>query len=543
STTTSTTAPAIKQNSSEIQFTDPRTLRPLTGTRTWDIPTPADHRSMGSKIKDAITFHTSSEYGPADPKDLHLSDPKTLHLMDRAPVAAAATAVGAAAVAAPLVTKSTTTPTTAPAIKPNSSEIQFTDPRTLRPLTGTRTWDIPTPADHRSMGSKIKDAITFHTSSEYGPADPKDLHLSDPKTLHLMDRAPVAAAATAAGAAAVTAPIIHKATTTTTETKPVVVKEEKHNPVLSAPRPVIPITTTTNEPNPVLSAPHPVIPKTLSTKEEVNRVLSAPHPIIPEKKISTTHVDPTPVQTAPRPMIPASAIETHSTTGNTMSPSHPVIPVVDKHATATTTSQQSGPEKIVAPIVAAAAAAPIIQHHQQQQQQQQQYTTPAPVVQQQQQHQMSTTTTPQNTNSYNTSSNNTPASAAPIVTQPRPSTTEVSAADKIASAIPEAYSGPLPKVQPGEEVVWVKTVTTTDFYDDNSPPAPGPPIVHNTTKNNNNNNHNNGVDHVGGPGIQEVPANTMHDNHHVPHRKRLSAFFDRLIHRHHDNVDKGKQRI
>ncbi|KAG0041870.1 hypothetical protein BGZ90_009618, partial [Linnemannia elongata] len=168
------------------------------------------------------------------------------------------------------------------------------------------------------MGSKIKDAITFHTSSEYGPADPKDLHLSDPKTLHLMDRAPVAAAATAAGAAAVAAPIIHKATTTTTETKPVVVKEEKHNPVLSAP--------------------------------QVNPVLSAPHPIIPEKKISTTHVDPTPVQTAPRPMIPASAIETHSTTGNTMSPSHPVIPVVDKHATATTTSQHSGPEKIVAPI-------------------------------------------------------------------------------------------------------------------------------------------------------------------------------------------------
>ncbi|OAQ23859.1 hypothetical protein K457DRAFT_159089 [Linnemannia elongata AG-77] len=575
-TTTATKAPGVapvapivpvisstttKPNTSEIQFTDPKTLHPVTEQRTWDIPTPTDHRSMGTKIKDAMTFHKSSEYGPADPKDLHLSDPKSLHLMDRAPIAAA-TAAGAAAVVAPIIhNKNTTTTTTnkdapivapavAPAIAttttttPSTSEIQFTDPKTLRPLTGTRTWDIPAPADHRSMGTKIKDAITLHTSSdsEYGPADPKDLHLSDPKTLHLMDRAPIAAAATAAGAAAVAAPIIHKATTTTTETKPVVVKEEKHNPVLSAPRPVIPITTTTNEPNPVLSAPHPVIPKTLSTKEEVNPVLSAPHPIIPEKKISTTHVDPTPVQTAPRPMIPASAIETHSTTGNTMSPSHPVIPVVDKHATATTTSQHSGPEKIVAPIVAAAAAAPIIQHHQQQQQQQQQqYTTPAPIVQQQQQHQMSTTTTPQNTNSYNTSSNNTPASAAPIVTQPRPSTTEVSAADKIASAIPEAYSGPLPKVQPGEEVVWVKTVTTTDFYDDNSPPAPGPPIVHNTTKNNNN-NHNNGVDHVGGPGIQEVPANTMHDNH-VPHRKRLSAFFDRLIHRHHDNVDKGKQRI
>ncbi|KAG0069685.1 hypothetical protein BGZ92_004627, partial [Podila epicladia] len=26
--------------------------------------------------------------------------------------------------------------------------------------------------------------------------------------------------------------------------------------------------------------------------------------------------------------------------------------------------------------------------------------------------------------------------------------------------------GPIPTVNPGEEVIWVKTVTTTDFYDD-----------------------------------------------------------------------------
>ncbi|KAG0074913.1 hypothetical protein BGZ90_010360, partial [Linnemannia elongata] len=168
-TTTATKAPGVapvapivpvisstttKPNTSEIQFTDPKTLRPVTEQRTWDIPTPTDHRSMGTKIKDAMTFHKASEYGPADPKDLHLSDPKSLHLMDRAPIAAA-TAAGAAAVVAPIIHNKNTTATTtnkdapivapavAPAIAtttttmPSTSEIQFTDPKTLRPLTGT----------------------------------------------------------------------------------------------------------------------------------------------------------------------------------------------------------------------------------------------------------------------------------------------------------------------------------------------------------------------------------------------------------------------
>ncbi|KAF9318370.1 hypothetical protein BGZ91_005179, partial [Linnemannia elongata] len=115
------------------------------------------------------------------------------------PITATTTATKAPGVApvAPIVPVISST-----TIKPNTSEIQFTDPKTLRPVTEQRTWDIPTPTDHRSMGTKIKDAMTFHKSSEYGPADPKDLHLSDPKSLHLMDRAPIAAA-TAAGAAAV----------------------------------------------------------------------------------------------------------------------------------------------------------------------------------------------------------------------------------------------------------------------------------------------------------------------------------------------------
>ncbi|KAK5823489.1 hypothetical protein F5H01DRAFT_334584 [Linnemannia elongata] len=46
---------------------------------------------------------------------------------------------------------------------------------------------------------------------------------------------------------------------------------------------------------------------------------------------------------------------------------------------------------------------------------------------------------------------------------------ELKAADTIAAAIPASYHGSVPQVGPGEEVVWVKTVTTTDYYDDGTP--------------------------------------------------------------------------
>ncbi|KAG9071451.1 hypothetical protein KI688_005663 [Linnemannia hyalina] len=104
-------------------------------------------------------------------------------------------------------------------------------------------------------------------------------------------------------------------------------------------------------------------------------------------------------------------------------------------------------------------------------------------------------TTPSNTapTSYTTSSNTTiPAyeksatAAAPIMaaasvpymsntsgntTAPYSSATpnERKSADTTAAAIPASYHGSIPQAGPGEEVVWVKTVTTTDYYDDGTP--------------------------------------------------------------------------
>ncbi|KAG0040003.1 hypothetical protein BGZ82_005815 [Podila clonocystis] len=84
----------------------------------------------------------------------------------------------------------------------------------------------------------------------------------------------------------------------------------------------------------------------------------------------------------------------------------------------------------------------------------------------------STHPTPMNTSSHTTTSGSIPA---PAPTSYSETTTTSSSgvnamqvqSDKIADkiAIPAAYKGPIPKAGPGEEVVWVKTTTTTDYYD------------------------------------------------------------------------------
>ncbi|KAF9980932.1 hypothetical protein BGZ75_007809 [Mortierella antarctica] len=74
--------------------------------------------------------------------------------------------------------------------------------------------------------------------------------------------------------------------------------------------------------------------------------------------------------------------------------------------------------------------------------------------------------TTNNTTGYNNTSNtnhavlNTPATASTKM-----GAEDITVADKIASAIPTSFHGTVPKAGPGEEVVWVKTVTTTDYYD------------------------------------------------------------------------------
>ncbi|KAG0054052.1 hypothetical protein BGZ83_012041 [Gryganskiella cystojenkinii] len=78
------------------------------------------------------------------------------------------------------------------------------------------------------------------------------------------------------------------------------------------------------------------------------------------------------------------------------------------------------------------------------------------------------------TASYQTTSNQYPSTGPVNVLGNKTTATrattghEIASADRIAAAIPSAYQGPIPTTGPGEEIVWVKTVTTTDIYDDDT---------------------------------------------------------------------------
>ncbi|KAG0233302.1 hypothetical protein BGX31_004862 [Mortierella sp. GBA43] len=82
--------------------------------------------------------------------------------------------------------------------------------------------------------------------------------------------------------------------------------------------------------------------------------------------------------------------------------------------------------------------------------------------------------------------------------------------------VPEGYEGPIPQVAPGDEIVWVKRTTRTDYYDDDQ--------------------------------NEEVPASTdlcQGEPNQGGRQKKSGArsLLDRLRRRRHPSADKGKQRV
>ncbi|KAF9960052.1 hypothetical protein BGZ70_008695 [Mortierella alpina] len=92
-------------------------------------------------------------------------------------------------------------------------------------------------------------------------------------------------------------------------------------------------------------------------------------------------------------------------------------------------------------------------------------------------HTMNTSNTTGYNNSINTNTNTNTAGYnntinthnstlnTPATTSTKIGADDISVADKIAAAIPSSFHGTVPRAGPGEEVVWVKTVTTTEYYD------------------------------------------------------------------------------
>lgn len=189
-----------------LTFTDPETLHPVTENRTMTIDSEASEPSLKDRILDAI-HHPAEHYGPADPSDLELTNPKTLRsLSERAAVPGTAGAAAAAAGTGAMdhhhrKIMQGAIPNT---IAASESSLVFTDPYGLRPLSGVRTIPIGNDPHKPTLKDKIQDIL--HTSSEYGPADPKDLKLTDPMTLrpfgeNLTTPSATAAVPVAAGAA------------------------------------------------------------------------------------------------------------------------------------------------------------------------------------------------------------------------------------------------------------------------------------------------------------------------------------------------------
>ncbi|KAF9554788.1 hypothetical protein BGW38_009290, partial [Lunasporangiospora selenospora] len=177
-------------------FTDPSTVRPLghdvdldRATISAETCTPeACPKLTGEHLR---VKHDPSEYGPADPRHLHLTDPASFRpaveppkVDNRHRMAATTAAAGTAAVAA-----------TGAAIAHNARSgptdphtLQFTDPSTVRPLgrdvdlgRATISAETCTPeACPKLTGEHLK---VKHSSSEYGPADPRHLALTDPRSL------------------------------------------------------------------------------------------------------------------------------------------------------------------------------------------------------------------------------------------------------------------------------------------------------------------------------------------------------------------------
>ncbi|KAG0351578.1 hypothetical protein BGZ54_003184, partial [Gamsiella multidivaricata] len=217
--TTPATAGTTATGARDLAFTDPSSLRPLTGNRTLPITEDTQHRALPGETKRAM--HDSSEYGPADPRDLHLADSKTQG--HRGAAGAAATGAAAAGTAAAMSDRHSTQPTTSSTSTGDhwpvtekimdtlgmhggpaeSKTLAFTDPKALKPLTGVRTLPIVAEPQQRPLTEKIKEVM--HLPTEYGPADPKDLRLTDPKTLRPFGErsaAPATAGATATGTSA-----------------------------------------------------------------------------------------------------------------------------------------------------------------------------------------------------------------------------------------------------------------------------------------------------------------------------------------------------
>ncbi|KAG0081312.1 hypothetical protein BGZ93_002729, partial [Podila epicladia] len=139
-------------------------------------------------------------------------------------------------------------------------------------IAGTTHTTVPGSHSTTSLPVAHTTTASHHSASEYGPANPKDMHVEDPSKIRPLG-APIAAAA-ATTAAATGAKEAKTTTSHAAHTVPAA-HVESIEPIV-APTSSTTHTTTTTKPNPVLAAPRPVIPTTGNVKSITTTHNAAP---------------------------------------------------------------------------------------------------------------------------------------------------------------------------------------------------------------------------------------------------------------------------
>ncbi|KAF9560385.1 hypothetical protein EC968_006228 [Mortierella alpina] len=453
------------------------------------------HRPLAEKIRGAFG---APLYGPADPMDLPLTDPKTLlPLPTNAKVPAARNSPKDEGIAAAAAT---------PAGAEAGTAAYLGDKESRR--TSVQHVGDQTSHDHqqrrRSLGEKIKETVS---GQHYGPADPKDLHLTDPKTVR-----PLGPIATAAATGAATAAAVGMGAQSLRG------KDDRshHDTANATLRSSAPVAATTGTVGSGIHASHP--------KDDVR------------KYDTTTPSSATPASHAYQPPVNAAGATTAATTAGVVgagihaarsrdnaklydSKSSSTVPASHTSVPDVSPTSQTKTTHSTAPVAAAGLTGA---------------GTAATLGAQRSSVNADPTAYRENVRSGN--------SHAGLGTQ---HLTDMGST----VAAPADYQGQVPQVKPGEEVVWVKKITTTDYYDGDENVDEHGGVTGDFNRdsadyhaNVNTSNTDYGGNQHGGlraDGNVQQQERLEHGNEHHHH----GGLVDRLLGRHHDETDKGTQNL
>ncbi|KAF9951050.1 hypothetical protein BGZ72_007331 [Mortierella alpina] len=454
------------------------------------------YRPLAEKIRGAFG---APLYGPADPMDLPLTDPKTLlPLPTNAKMPAARTSPKSDAVSAAAATTAGAAAGTAAYLGDKESH------RTSGQHLGDQN-SSHHQQRRRSLGEIIKETVGGH---HYGPADPKDLPLTDPKTVRPLGSIVGNTAAVGAGA--------HSA-----RSNDVPKKYDTTDPV----RTTAPAATTAGTVGSGIHSEH--------AKDDVRRHDATPSSTIPAShayKPSVNTAGPAAAATAgavgagihaARTKDDAKIYETNPT--STAPTSHTSVPVVNKTGQTKTTHS-------TAPVVAAGLTGAA--------------AVPAAAMGA---HRSAATTGNANTVPTAYRENVQAGGLNSGLGTRNQQLTDI----RSDVATPADYHGQMPQVKPGEEVVWVKKITTTNYYDGEENVDENGGVIVDSNRDladshanvNTSNTDYGGKQHGGLKSDANVQRQQQEQLEHGNEHHHHGGLMGRLLGRHHDETDKGKQRL